>query len=309
MNSDQLEIRLRSITERPDWEYEVTLRIVAYLEESDEFGPNTFIFYCDPMGNNCSRTYLKVEFPNPEAIASIQQFLSHHLQKDDKIERTCRVPVVDGERANTWDRGSRNKIEGITELQVMADSERISFGPLGSMTPDIRFHERATKEGGPQDQRNGHRLLNFFEEVIESQTGYRSVTLHDDELVNRCLPLFKDEKYPEAARLAGQILEERVTDFAPESHADFGGAKLMRETFSPDGGPLQIASDGGEQAGLMSLFAGTYQAIRNPLSHRTPERDRERYLDDLDEIQTRNILHIADYLLTTLERHQGRLKE
>lgn len=306
MTSDQLEIRLESVNKSRDWDYRVNLRIVAYLQDTEYFSANTLIFDCDPVGSNCERTYLEVEFPDQEAIADIRQFLAHHLEKDDKIERSCRVPVINAKRVNTWAGRGRNEYTDFDHLNVMADSNRISFGALGNMTPDIHFYETATEEG-PQDQRNGERLLAFFDEITEDTTRGAGISLHDETLVDRCLPLFERGKYPEAARLAGQILEERTKELAPANEKD--GAKLMRDVFSPEGGSLQIASDSGEQVGLMSLFAGTYQAVRNPLSHRTPDSDRERYLDDLDRIQTKNILHLSDYLLTTLERHRKKLEE
>lgn len=301
MASDRLEIGLKSTDKNRDWN-DVDLRITAYITGDEHFNDNTLVFHGDPPGSNCERTYLQVEFPDQETIAEIHQFLSHHLQQDDGIERSRRVPVVDGERINTWATGRRGGTENMDYLTVSANSERISFGPLATMTPDIRFYETATEEG-PQDQRNGERLLDFFEEISNNTIEPANVPLQDDELSERCLPLFNEKKYAEAARLAGQILEERVSEFAPEAKSDLEGAKLMREVFSPDGGSLQIASDGGEQTGLMSMFAGSYQAIRNPLSHRTPDPNRERYLDDLDRIQTKNILHNIDYLLTTLERN------
>jgi hypothetical protein len=306
MTADRLEIRLNSVNENADWDNEVRLRIVAYLDGNESFNQNTLIFDCDPVGSNCERSYLEVEFPNQEAIAKIRQFLSRHLEKDDAIERTCQISVVDAKRINTWAGGRRNRDENFDYLTVMADSDRISFGALGNMTPDIRFYKTATKEGS-QDQNNGEQLLTFFDEIIEDTTRVSGVSLQDEALVNRCLPLFERGEYPEAARLAGQILEERTKALAPESQK--GGAKLMRDVFSPEGGSLQIASDNGEQVGLMSLFAGTYQAIRNPLSHRTPDSEGERYLDDLDQTQTKNILHLSDYLLTTIERHRKKLKE
>lgn len=303
MVSDRLEIHLESVNEKQDWEYETRLRIVAYLEENESFNENTLIFDCDPVGSNYNRTYLKAEFPNKEAIANIRRFLVHHLDQNDDIERSRQVPVVNAKRVNTSARGGRREDEDFDYIRLMADSERISFGPLSTMTPDIQFYEKSTVDGA-QDRRNAERLLDFFSEITKSTSKKSDVSLHDKELTERSLPLFEDGKYPEAARLAGQILEERVNESVPESLADRSGADLIRRAFSPEGGPLQLASNNGEQKGIMSLFVGAYQGIRNPLSHRTPDSDGEKYLDGLDQIQTRNILHLVDYLLTTLERRQ-----
>ncbi|MFC4359239.1 TIGR02391 family protein [Halobium salinum] len=173
------------------------------------------------------------------------------------------------------------------------------------MNPSIRFHETAD-EDGPQDRKNGEKLLNFLDEVRQgAEKGNTIDSLHDGELIERCLPLFEQGKYPEAARLAGQILEERVDDVPIESLENFGGTNLMHQAFSPDGGPVRLASENSEQKGLMYLFAGAYLAIRNPLSHRTPDPERNRYLDQIDRNQSRNAIHTIDFLLTVLERYSN----
>lgn len=302
MTSDQLEIHLKSIDRSKKWDDRVTLHITAYLEGTESINKNTLLFDCTPRGENYERTTLKAEFDSRQRILEIHRFLTDHLQKSDEVQRSRQIPVVKAKRSTISANGHRREVDDFDYLMIEANSEQISFGPLATMTPNIRFYETATEEG-PQDRRNGERLLNFLNELMDDTTRQNNVTLQDDELTERCLPFFEDQRYPEAARLAGQILEERVSEFAPEAKSDLEGAKLMREVFSPDGGSLQISSDGGEQAGLMSMFAGSYQAIRNPLSHRTPDPNRDRYLDDLDHIQTKNILHNIDYLLTTLERN------
>lgn len=304
MLPDRLETYLVSVNKEPDWDHNVSLHITAFLSESGDIPENTLRFNCDPVGSNYSKVFLEVEFEDRFQFGEIRDFLVHHLKRDDKVHRSLELPIKNSVKSTTSIGGDVNRSEDFDELIIEADHERISFGPLGTMSPDIYFYEERDGSGA-KDNRNAEELLAFFDEIRPSpEADLDSVPLHDGELVERCLPLFEQEKYHECARLAGQIMEERVQKITPDSLSNFGGSKLFREAFAPDGGVIQIASDTGEQEGIMTIFQGVYKAIRNPLSHRTPEPDGDKYLDDLDATQTMNILHMVDYLLTTLERSE-----
>ncbi|MCG1001873.1 MULTISPECIES: TIGR02391 family protein [Halobacterium] len=303
MIPDRLETHLESVNYEPDWNHRVTLHITAFMSHSGDFSPNTIIFNCDPLGSNYSRVVLEAEFEDRSQFGEIREFLVHHLKQDDQIHRSLELSLNNGVKTTTSHNGTVNRSEGLDELTIEANHERISFGPLGTMSPDIYYYEERD-DSGDEDRRNAEELLAFFDEIrSSSEAELDSVPLHDGELVERCLPLFEQENYHECTRLAGQILEERVREIAPESLSDYGGSKLFREAFAPDNGEVQIASDSGEQSGIMAMFQGVYKGIRNPLSHRTPDPEGEEYLDGLDATQAMNILHIVDYLLTTLDRN------
>lgn len=302
MVPDELEITLHSENEHIDWDYNVDLQIHAVTKDTDYFEKNTVIFDCDPVGSNCQRTYLEVVFTERSALKEIHQFLSSHLEQNDNKERVKEVSLSDGTWINDWASERRDKSENLESIYIIATPDTIHFGSRGRMCPNIRIYETAT-EDGPQDRRNGERLLSFFDEIAEETDQPSHLDLHDGELIDRCLPLYEQGSYPETARTAGQILEERVGEKSPSSMDSFEGTDLLRRSLSPDNGPLRVAENEGEQQGVMELFVGVYLAIRNPLSHRSPNPDNNRYLDDLGRTQTKKILHLTDFLLTLLSRY------
>jgi len=166
MIPDELEIRLESVNNSVEWRNRVSLHIQAYLS-SDYFPDNTLILDGDPVGSNCERTTLKLHFPSREPFAEIHDFITYHLKQDDGVHRSTTIPLDGGTAQNTW-AGSRSSESGeLDELTLAADHERISFGPLGQMSPDIRFHEVETEEG-PQDRRNAERLLTIRSSLAEN---------------------------------------------------------------------------------------------------------------------------------------------
>ena len=301
---DSMETRLESVDKSSDWTTKVSLGLYAYLSESEYFDENTLVFDCNPEGSNYNRAYLEVSFANTQIIENVRDFIAYHLSNNTTIKRSLDVPVEDGHFVlSVAGSSERNESDNFDEITIRANNSRIEFGGPAAMTPYIYTYELA-KEGEPQDDNNSTQILNFLEEVIgNDKASSGTVELNDNELISRCLPKYKRGEYSDAARLAGQILEERVKTVAPESVADLTGAKLMKQAFNPDEGPIQMADEAGEQEGIMFLYAGTYQAIRNPLSHRTPNPEKERYLDNLDQVQTRNILHLVDFLLMSLDQY------
>ncbi len=78
------------------------------------------------------------------------------------------------------------------------------------------------------------------------------------------------------------------------------GVPLMREAFSPKGGPLtDTGAEGGEQVATMDLFAGAIGAFKNPSSHRT--------VDFADPVEAAEIIQLADLLLQIVRRAEARI--
>jgi len=302
MIPERLEIRLESKNKSVDWRDRASLRIQAYLS-SDAFPDNTLVLNGNPVGSNCEKTYLELHLPDRESFAEMRDFLAYHLKQEDNVNRSTTLALNDGTAQNVWAGSRSSKPNQIDELTLAADHERISFGTLAQMCPDIRFHEVET-EDGPQDRRNAERLLTFLDELSPSTTAdERALHLHDGELVDRCVPQYENGEYQEALRLAGQIMEERIRELAPASLAEENGHDLINAALTPENGSIELSSRNGEQEGLKQLFDGAYLSIRNPLSHRTVDTEEDRYLDELDAMQARNALHLFDYLLTALDRY------
>lgn len=150
-----------------------------------------------------------------------------------------------------------------------------------------------------KNSKNLSALRETLSEVLETDNKDLEIPISDKELVTRCLPRFHRGDYAGAAREAGQILEERV--FSMSSLEETHGTDMFNQVLSPDGDGINISSNRGEQTGVMFLFSGYYQAIRNPLSHRRPDLSKDRFLDDLGEQQTHHVLCFADFLLSQLK--------
>jgi hypothetical protein len=78
-------------------------------------------------------------------------------------------------------------------------------------------------------------------------------------------------------------------------------ADLMKKAFRPSEGPLRMGEKPGEEEGVMFLYAGAIQGLRNPLSHRLVDLEKERYLDDFDQQEAHDIISYVNLLLSLLE--------
>ncbi|WP_128478368.1 TIGR02391 family protein [Halorussus pelagicus] len=123
----------------------------------------------------------------------------------------------------------------------------------------------------------------------------------DEELKARCSPSFESGQYADAAETAIQIVEERVDELTGEEFTDQYGKALMEHAFSPNNGPLTLGESDNEQTGVMLLFSGSIQGLFNPLKHRKQNPDKNRYLDNIDQRQSQNIIFLSDLLLQLIK--------
>ena len=104
-------------------------------------------------------------------------------------------------------------------------------------------------------------------------------------------PMFMRGDYDVSVFQAFKDVEIAVRKAAGLSDSDIG-RKLMQAAFRPDGGPLTIAGDKGEQVGLMDLFSGAIGCCKNPASHRSP---------GFNHIEAAQLITFASFLLNQLE--------
>lgn len=128
-----------------------------------------------------------------------------------------------------------------------------------------------------------------------------SLEYYDDELVEHCLSKYSRGEYADAATKACKILETRVkqrigSDLEYKSTAD-----LMKKAFRPSEGPLSMGEETGEEEGVMFLYSGAVQGLRNPLSHRVVDPEGDRFLDDFDQQKAHDIISYVNLLLRLLE--------
>lgn len=117
------------------------------------------------------------------------------------------------------------------------------------------------------------------------------------QLLQSAKPAFARGDYETAAFAAMKAVEVTVRTLSalPDSLL---GVKLMQEAFKT-GGPLtDTASDLGEQAATLKLFAGAIGAFKNPTSHRN--------VQFADPVEAAEIVQLADLLLRMLARIAAR---
>ncbi len=115
----------------------------------------------------------------------------------------------------------------------------------------------------------------------------------DQELVERCSPLVRSERYDESVSRAFIVLEERLR----ERLGVRGGAgiNLAEKAFAPKSGQLvdNLHLPPSEVDGIRNLFVGAFKAFRNRAAHTVADYS-------LDE--ARAIIHLVNLLLLTLEK-------
>lgn len=136
------------------------------------------------------------------------------------------------------------------------------------------------------------------ESALKSESFAIPTSELDEEIRERCLGKYDRGEYSDAVRVAGQILEERIKQESPSGNSS--GPGLFKNVFNTNGGKLSFGEQGSEQEGVMFLYSGYYQAIRSPLSHRTPDNSRDRYLDNLDPSMAHGMICFANVLLELL---------
>ncbi len=118
----------------------------------------------------------------------------------------------------------------------------------------------------------------------------------DATLAAKVRPPFLRGDYDSAVFEAFKEVEIRVRGLSGMSKDDIG-VPLMRKAFKPGQGPL-IDRDqtGGEQQGVMDLFAGAIGSFKNPSSHRD--------VDLSDAVEAVELVGFADLLLRIAERRK-----
>lgn len=165
MKQDEVEVYLESVRLTGDYEPEVSLRIKAYLTEGEIFDKNTLAFHCDPVGSNYESSYLQVTFDSWSKVADIREFLAHHFSDTVAESRALTVEVEDGVQSITPAGKPANETEGLEEITIGAQGDRIEFNRSGTALPYIHTYAIRTKSG-EEDTQNAEKLIAFLDETI-----------------------------------------------------------------------------------------------------------------------------------------------
>lgn len=166
MYQDEVETFLSSSEPAGDYNPEVTLEITAYLRGGASFiDDNTLTFRCDPIGSNYRSSYLQVTFEDWSKVVDIRNFLAESFSDDVISRRVKTIEVEDGVQSITPFNQAPNETEGLEEITIEVNGDRIEFQRSGTVLPYIyTYEEKVNSE--PQDRDNAEKLLNFFDEII-----------------------------------------------------------------------------------------------------------------------------------------------
>ncbi len=126
------------------------------------------------------------------------------------------------------------------------------------------------------------------------------VLVSDEDVKNASRPLFLDGHYAQSIFEAFKVVNLSVKKLSRLHEKD--GKDLMFSAFSPQQGPLRIASGSSisaqdEQEGFMHIYAGAMQGIRNPKAHDA--------VIQTDPVRTLQYLALASLLVTRAKEAQG----
>lgn len=194
MHQDEIEVSLTSSEPAVDYDAGVELQITAYFREDGTFDGNTLAFHCDPIGTNYRTSFLEVTFEDWSKVVGIRDFLAEYFADNITSRRTLSVEVEDGVASITpFDKPPREQ-EGLEEITIQVENDRIEFYRSGSVYPYIFTYEEKI-DGEPQDQNNAEKLLNFFDEIISLHPDFDPA---GDDLENpKVGPLFNQYRVEE----------------------------------------------------------------------------------------------------------------
>ena len=131
---------------------------------------------------------------------------------------------------------------------------------------------------------------------LELPPQIESIERLDEELQRRAVSEFESCHFQSSVRTAFTVLEERVRELGEYSETEYG-ASLIQNAFHPSDGKLAFGESSGERDGVMFLYRGAFQALRNPASH--------RFIESVDEDYARDAILTVNLLLRLLEENNS----
>lgn len=238
--------------------------------------------------------YIKEEY---RADPDVSKFTSDELQMALKLtDYELQYLHICIEVGHLWGRSasglSKNKNEQnkkwevglISEIEKLDDAES-SGAYLNEIL--VRDFERQFNQS-PNDQKAKftfpliYSKHDMFEELLHSKVSEASIGL------------LKNRHFADASFRAVLALEKEVQRLSSSSYA---GVELMNKAFSPKNPLIKLNenktdSDMNEQEGLMFMFRGAVQAIRNLHAHDNLE---------IDELEAKRVMVLASFLFQKLD--------
>jgi len=259
-----------------------------------------------------SEDELQIEGLSPDEVLGIKELLQKWLDSKSQPSFSRELTGVSGKYIEDEKQG---QFRGPTkkETQTEFDSLKITIGTAGlsfqvSDSDSAQFNFPASvevKRGSPKDFDNiselNSTLFDYFNIEYEGDLEDLDIDVPpnidaegslDDELRRRAVSEFDSGHYQSSVRTAFTVLEERVREmggFPTTAH----GSSLIQDAFHYDDGELSFGLSRAEKEGVMFLYRGAFQALRNPVSH--------RFIEDVDESYARDAIHTVNLLLRLLD--------
>ncbi len=208
--------------------------------------------------------------------------------------------------------------EDVWCLKLDINAERLRIMALSndmtSMANAVTIPATARIENDdPSDQTHLERLYSILEiffaamdpdtdDIIQSTRYLLNPDLHiHPDLSESCTERLHNQDYPGVIQGAAVVLEDALrSSHPPEAPL---GSKLATEVFKPGDPVFKWGYESAEQKGIMYLYTGAFLALRNPISHRHPDRNRNRFLDDIDKRDAIDILCFFNFLRRKLDMY------
>lgn len=216
------------------------------------------------------------------------------------------------ERSATKTGPGRNSSDA--EFNLEFTSLRIVLGTAGLVLLDphgddyIRFNIPASEASDKVPEytnisKFGDFIFDFFDIEFEGSVEELEMDLPpeivsserlDSELQSRAVVEFESRHFQSSVRTAFTVLEERIRELGEYPETEYGTG-LIQNAFHPENGQLVFGESPGEREGVMFLYRGAFQALRNPVSH--------RFIESVDEDYARDAIYTVNLLLRLLEEN------
>ena len=164
-------------------------------------------------------------------------------------------------------------------VEVISDSE-------GAWDQRVESYERQIEELGRENAELRNKL----------DAGIAPVDEIMDDVLRKRMSYLKNAPRDTLIREAGAILEDRLRQYAGETGRTEHGVKLAEHVLKAPNAKLEFSTHSGEQLGVMHLYRGAMQFIRNPPMHK---------LMDYPESTARLLIRLIDSLLRLLDEGKG----
>lgn len=237
-------------------------------------------------------------------IDAVLELVEHHIERGQSLTRSVILDVNSVEiiQFENEENADQEIHPDITEVTFTLHDSLMNIYVKDDVEIFMPFDERFHYDEPATSLEHLVKFRDAMKEIlVEFEPELGTLELVDTELSARCVSKFERGEYVAATSTGLKILEERVKESAGEDLSDLYGRDLMMQAFNPEIGPLAFGENENEEQGVMFLYAGAIQALRNPLHHRTPKADGHRHLDRFDKNDARNILQFVDFLISKIE--------